>query len=67
MTDYLQTKRMSRFIVCMKCEHKWKHKGQFKHRIRFPKCHSSKNEVNRRIFGIWRPDKVLKKSERRRK
>ena len=38
-------------VECLKCGHKWTYKGTLKSRIRCPICRSSKNKVNREIFG----------------
>lgn len=42
-------------IECLKCGHKWTYRGMLKSRIRCPQCHSSKNKVNREIFGKYKP------------
>ena len=40
-----------RKVECLKCGKRWVYRGMLKSRIRCPKCHSSKNEVNRKEFG----------------
>ena len=43
----------TRKVECLKCGKKWTYRGMLKSRIRCPKCHSSKNEVNRKEFGAF--------------
>lgn len=40
-------------VECLKCGNKWTYQGTLKSRIRCPKCHSSRNEVNRKLFGKY--------------
>lgn len=41
------------------CKHKWLYtKGTPKYRIRCPKCHSAKNNVNHELFGSWNPSET---------
>lgn len=46
-------------VKCLKCDHSWTYHGNLKHRIRCPKCGSSRNEANRRIFGKWKPPRKV--------
>jgi len=43
-------------VNCKKCKHKWLYtRGKPEYRIRCPKCHSSKNDLNSELFGVWTP------------
>ena len=48
-------------VGCLKCGHKWTYRGMLKSRIRCPKCRSSRNEVNREIFGLFKREDIESK------
>ena len=43
-------------VACINCSYQWTYtKGAPTYRVRCPRCHSAKNDLNRKTFGKWRP------------
>ena len=49
-------------VVCLKCGHRWHYEGSLRSRIHCPKCGSTKNNLNRKIFGKWTLKKLSGKT-----
>jgi len=54
-------------VVCLKCGHGWRYEGSLRSRIHCPKCGSTKNDVNRKIFGKWNLTNLRGKTVKREK
>jgi len=44
-------------VTCLECGHQWTYKGTLTRRVECPRCGSTKNEVNRKVFGKWKGPK----------
>jgi len=49
-------------VICLKCAHRWHYEGSLKSRVHCPKCGSTKNNLNRKIFGKWNRKKLYGKT-----
>ncbi len=48
-------------VKCLVCGHEWYYsRGTPKYRIKCPRCGSVRNDLNRKMFGIWKPEGVKK-------
>jgi ribosomal protein S14 len=52
-------KKIERIHVrCLVCCYEWDYSRGFppKYRVKCPRCGSTRNDLNRKAFGIWRPE-----------
>ena len=45
-------------VTCLKCGHEWTYEGILSRRIECPMCGSTRNDVNRRVFGKWKKERL---------
>jgi len=53
-------------VTCLnsKCGYSWVYQGTLKRRIECPRCRSTKNAVNRKVFGSWNKENLDTKARR---